>query len=548
MNRDIEMGENCTARIARRLQFSPSGEDDLHESEDHGVRSVADLNISMGSAHLSPDQLNSFRVRSRRLFESPATPKLLVNGRDANRTPATAIMATPAPTRTRARALFTAGSAAKSSVEEGRERQPAANVNPFTPSGRLLTGKRTRSQRNSNGSSLNSLDQGDASDDSDEEVPLARMALHQTDVARFHKEFQQVSLLGQGEFGSVHKCIHRLDGCVYAVKKSRTPVAGSANELSAMNEVWAHAVLGQHPHVVRYHSAWAENGHVIIQNEFCNAGTLQQLIARNKQNDVTVTEHQLKTTLLQLAQGLGYMHSKQLAHMDMKPANIFMCRQSAGGLSIHRDGHDGFDQLERDDGHDSSPVTYKIGDLGHVTSTVGPVRVEEGDCRYLPVEILREDYSHLAKADVFALGLTIYQMAGGGPLAQNGQEWHAIRRGRLPHLAGRCSLQLHALLEQMIHPDPIQRPSAYALTQHPALVTNAAKTKDQLSRQLNAERLKNRQLTDKLEEAARQLEHLLPLTSMFGSGFAQQLNSSSTAAAQLDLLIESFRPQVPAQQ
>lgn len=43
---------------------------------------------------------------------------------------------------------------------------------------------------------------------------------------------------------------------------------------AALREVCAHAVLGAHAHIVRYYSAWAEENHMIIQNEFCN-GRLQ---------------------------------------------------------------------------------------------------------------------------------------------------------------------------------------------------------------------------------------------------------------------------------
>jgi len=44
-----------------------------------------------------------------------------------------------------------------------------------------------------------------------------------------------------------------------------TLVAGYCRR-SALNEVYAHAVLGKHVHIVGYYSAWAEHDHLFIQN------------------------------------------------------------------------------------------------------------------------------------------------------------------------------------------------------------------------------------------------------------------------------------------
>ena len=77
--------------------------------------------------------------------------------------------------------------------------------------------------------------------------------------------------------------INRLDGLTYALKKSSRPVAGSVDEQAAMREVYAHAVLGVHPHIVRYYSAWAEEDHMLIQNEYCDGGSLTSKILENQQ-------------------------------------------------------------------------------------------------------------------------------------------------------------------------------------------------------------------------------------------------------------------------
>lgn len=58
-----------------------------------------------------------------------------------------------------------------------------------------------------------------------------RLALQDSNIPRYEKEFLELSVIGEGEFGRAYKCINRLDGCVYAIKRSKNPVdAGSVLE------------------------------------------------------------------------------------------------------------------------------------------------------------------------------------------------------------------------------------------------------------------------------------------------------------------------------
>lgn len=105
---------------------------------------------------------------------------------------------------------------------------------------------------------------------------------------------------------------------------------------TALNEVWAHAVLGKHDNVVRYYSAWAENNHMLIQNEYCNGGSLQNVLSSGR----ILAEQELRTLLLHIASGLKYIHSNDLVHMDLKAGNIFLSRLAlspgAGAVNSRR--------------------------------------------------------------------------------------------------------------------------------------------------------------------------------------------------------------------
>ncbi|GAB5568847.1 wee1-like protein kinase 2 isoform X1 [Prionailurus iriomotensis] len=322
-----------------------------------------------------------------------------------------------------------------------------------------------------------------------------RCVLRETNMAsRYEKEFLEVEKIGVGEFGTVYKCIKRLDGCVYAIKRSMKPFAGSSNESLALHEVYAHAVLGHHPHVVRYYSAWAEDDHMIIQNEYCNGGSLQAAISENTKSGDHFQEPKLKDILLQISLGLKYIHNSGMVHLDIKPSNIFICHKMQSDSPVAPE------EIENEaDWFLSANVIYKIGDLGHVTSINEP-KVEEGDSRFLANEILHEDYRHLPKADIFALGLTIAVAAGAESLPSNGAMWHHIREGNLPELPQELSEEFCILLKNMIHPDPRERPSAAALARSRVLRPSLGKA-EELQHQLNLEKFKTATLERELREA-----------------------------------------------
>jgi len=476
------------------------------------------------------------------------------------------------------------------------EKNMRANVNPFTPDSIRLSRKRARrngkdkcEQKKTphNGSYLDSMDTAcssnltphssedeelmsnedaekrllysDDDDDSDDEpdaTPCKRIAIQEVNVTRYYKEFAEQLKIGSGVFGSVFLCRHRLDGCLYAVKKSLRPVAGSSNERRAMNEVYAHAVLGAHAHVVRYYSAWAEDDHMVIQNEYCAGGSLGQAISQQRMHGAVSTERQARTVLLHVAKGLKYIHSLHMVHLDVKPDNVFIAseddRHNTPSSQRHRrrsfgSVDDGFE----DDTPSAASNTYKIGDLGHVTSVIDPA-VEEGDCRYLAPEMLQDDYSDLPRVDVFALGLTIYEAATGRHLPQNGEEWHTIRNGNLPDIPG-YSKPFQDLIKRMIHIDPSRRPTAAELVEHDifreeprgavAAADSTTPTRPEpdqsslrLQKELEEAQLKNQQLQAQLDQAKFYMQHLIPCSKafMFTSPLPECNNNNSNNNNMID--------------
>ena len=170
---------------------------------------------------------------------------------------------------------------------------------------------------------------------------------------------------------------------------------------------------------------------------------------------------------------------------------------ASGDLSPHQAGDSpergcagGFTSSESSPG-DAEKVHYKIGDLGHVAPINNDVDPTEGDCRYMAPEIFQLDVvemdpSKLPKADIFSLGLTIYEAASLKVLPKNSEDdptYVDIKRGKLQYLNS-FSGEFNDLITSMVNLDPNLRPTAARIVSSSDLNPGLNKSRSQLYKEL----------------------------------------------------------------
>jgi len=224
----------------------------------------------------------------------------------------------------------------------------------------------------------------------------------------------------------------------------------------AMKEIFAAASMMKHKHVVRYYNSWVESGTVFIQNEFCDGGSLEASINNHRVEQKYFSETQIRKILSDISKALKYIHSKHLAHLDVKPDNILMTTSVDMCNTTMDTCIDTFDVTN---------VTYKLADFGHIAPVYGKDDdPEEGDCRYMAPELLalEVDRSQLTCADIFSLGLTMYETSSLRVMPCNSlddPDYSSIKDGNIPHLEN-YSADLNAMMVSMVKKRPDMRPRA----------------------------------------------------------------------------------------
>jgi len=169
-----------------------------------------------------------------------------------------------------------------------------------------------------------------------------------------------------------------------------------------------------------------------------------------------MTEHELWRFIRDVASGLAYLHDNDVIHRDIKPENIL--------------------QDERGD--------YVISDFGlsiKMRSTLRQASMRQNDgfsgtIAYMAPELFTSKPTAVKATDVWALGVTIYEMAT-GELPFCGQGGCMLNAGaKIPEFdTATWSSSLNEVMRLCLAKDPWDRPTAEEIAEYSKLVMNADK-------------------------------------------------------------------------
>lgn len=158
----------------------------------------------------------------------------------------------------------------------------------------------------------------------------------------------------------------------------------------------------------------------------------------------------------QLGAALAFLHDSRIFHRDLKPANILVATDNLALLEVKL-ADLGLAKIPREVDHEGAK-----GLAASAISTAG--RALLGTWDYMAPEQWVQSKTAGAPADVYALGILLFQMVAGRPPFVADQQkdlmyLHLLEKPPLELLEGLAPQATRDLIVQMLHKKPLERPA-----------------------------------------------------------------------------------------
>ncbi|OMJ85479.1 hypothetical protein SteCoe_13164 [Stentor coeruleus] len=255
--------------------------------------------------------------------------------------------------------------------------------------------------------------------------------------------YKELSILGEGGFGSVHLYEHKLTGKQVAIKFVDTRTIFSPEDVNRVySEIGVLRGL-KHPNIVVLEDAFDCDGKICFVMEYCSGGEIKDYIEQK----FPLPESEVYNLACQIAEAIRYCHNSKVIHRDLKLENILFSNSSKTQIKIVDFGIAGI---------------FAVGATGE--------RSDAGSLLYIAPEVLSGTDNRANPAlDVWSMGCIFYSLLMKN-LPFNGEYQDEvipkILKAEYPPLRNSISKPWHKLIKGMLRVNPLKRWNLVKITEH----------------------------------------------------------------------------------
>ena len=263
--------------------------------------------------------------------------------------------------------------------------------------------------------------------------------------------YRRLELVGRGAYGAVYRGVHVETGAAVALKVVNldTPdddVSDIQREVAVLSQLREAA----QKNVVRYWGCWLKGPELWIVMDFADGGSVRTLMKAGP-----IAERYCAVIVRETLVALNYLHKSGIIHRDIKAANILLT--STGKILLCDFGV-------------AAPLASNSVHSKRSTFVGTPY--------WMAPEVITEGKTYDQKADIWSLGITIYEMATGNPPLADVEQMRVIMlipKSRPPRLPaeGDFSLAMRDFVAACLNEEPKERATSEELNKLKWIKTHA---------------------------------------------------------------------------